>query len=262
MTPSSTFTGRFWAILVLLSTIGMIAVNYLAATGAINGVTPAQISERYPTLATPANYAFSIWMLIYAGLLAFSVYQLLPANVQKYRRLFRTIYIASCVLNGLWVYFWHSQRITLCFAIIILLCVCLFLINRFLRTSKSAGEYWLVNGPFGLYFGWVTAAMLVNFSVLLVSWNFPISPSTWNVIGVVIVLLAGILGVLMRIRLGNYFYPLAIAWALTAVAIKQSGNTPIVFAAAVSVVGCLIASLSFVLKLPDANSRVSINEQR
>ena len=261
MTASSTLADRLWAIFVLLATVGTIGVNYLAAAGTINGVTPAQISERYATVLTPANYAFSVWALIYAGLLTFSIYQLLPANIEKYRQM-RTIYIASCVLNGLWIYFWHTERITLCFAIILLLCVCLFLINRFLRTSKSAGEYWLVNGPFGIYFGWVTAAMLVNFAVLLASWNLPISGSTWNVIAVVIVLLAGVLGILMRIRLANYFYPLAIAWALTAIAIKQSGNTPIVLAAAVSVVGCLIAALSFVLKLPDSNSRVSINEQR
>jgi len=138
----------------------------------------------------------------------------------------------------------------------------LFLINRFLRTSKSVGEYWLVNGPFGVYFGWVTAAMLINFAVLLASWKIPLTPSAWNTIGVMIVLIAGVLGVFMRIRLANYFYPLAIAWALTAIAIKQSGNTPIVLAAAISVIGCLIAALSFVLKLPDSNSRVSINEQR
>ena len=261
MTTPSTFADRLWASLVLFATVATIGVNYLAAAGEINGVTPAEISERYPTALTPANYAFSIWALIYAGLLAFSIYQLLPANLEKYRRI-RTVYIVSCVLNCIWIYFWHHDRITVCFAIIILLGVCLFLINRFLRTSKSTGEYWLVNGPFGIYFGWVTAAMLVNFAVLLVSWNLPISASMWNVIGIVIVLLAGVLGVLMRIRLGNYFYPLAIAWALTAIAIKQSGNTPIVLAAAISVVGCLIATLSFVLKLPDSSSRVSINEQR
>ena len=261
MTPPSTFADRLLASLVLLATVATIGVNYLGAAGAINGVTPAQISDRYSTVLTPANYAFSIWALIYAGLIAFSIYQLLPGNIEKYRRI-RTVYFISCVLNCAWIYFWHNDRITLCFAIIILLGVSLFLINRFLRTSKSAGEYWLVNGPFGIYFGWVTAAMLVNFVVLLVSWNLPISASAWNVIGVMIVLLAGVLGVLMRIRLGNYFYPLAIAWALTAIAIKQSGNTPIVLAAAISVVGCLIATLSFVLKLPDSSSRISINEQR
>ena|SRR5688572_6137109 len=261
MTASSTFTDRASAILVLLATGGMIWANYLGATGVINGVTPADISERYLTVVTPANYAFSIWALVYAGLLAFSIYQLLPGNIRKYHRM-RAIYIASCILNSAWIYFWHFERITLCFAIILTLCVSLFLINRFLRTSKSVGEYWLVNGPFGVYFGWVTAAMLINFAVLLASWNIPLTPSAWNTIGVMIVLIAGVLGVFMRIRLANYFYPLAIAWALTAIAIKQSGNTPIVLAAAISVVGCLIAALSFVLKLPDSNSRVSINEQR
>jgi hypothetical protein len=261
MTTSPRSADRLWAILVLLATVGMIVVNYLAAAGTLNGVTPAQIAERYPTAVTPANYAFSVWVLIYTGLLVFSIYQLLPTNIGKYIQI-RSIYIGTCVLNSVWVYFWHHDRITLCFVIILLLCVCLFLINRFLRTSKSPGEYWLVNGPFGIYFGWATAAMLVNFAILMVSWDLPISGSAWNIIGVAIVLFAGVLGVFMRIRLANYFYPLAIAWALTAIAIKQSANTPIVLAAAVSVVGCLIASLSFVLKLPDSNSRISINEQR
>jgi len=168
----------------------------------------------------------------------------------------------ACILHGGWVYFWVYDQIVISFVLIILLGVCLFLINRFMRTSKSPGEYWLVNGPFGIYFGWVTALMLVNFAVLLVSWNVQISQSAWNTIAVIIVLLAGFLGVFMRIRLANYFYPVAIAWALTAIAVKQSGNTPIVLASAISVIGCLIAALSFVLKLPDSNSRVSINEQR
>ena len=261
MTASPRSIDRFRAVLVMLATVAMIAVNYLAAAGSINASTPDEVSLRYPTIITPANYAFSVWALIYAGLLAFSAYQLLPRNIEKYRQI-RITYLGSCVLNAAWIYFWHYDRVAVCFGIILLLCACLFLINRFLRTSKSASEYWLVNGPFGIYFGWITAAMLVNFAVLLVSWKFPISPSTWTVVGVTLVLFAGILGIVMRIRLANYFYPLAIAWALTAIAVNQGANTPIVLAAAISVVGCLIATLSFVLKLPDSSSRVSINEQR
>ena len=140
MTAFSTSADHLRAILVLLATVATIGVNYLGAAGVINGVTPAQISDRYPTVLALANYSFSIWGLVYAGLLVFSIYQLLPANIEKYRRI-RTIYIASCLLNSLWIYFWLHDRITLCFAIIVLLGVCLFLINRFLRTSKSPGEY-------------------------------------------------------------------------------------------------------------------------
>jgi len=261
MTETIAWSDRLRAILVLLATVGTIGVSYLAVTVQINGTTTASVSDRYPTPVTPADYAFSIWVLIYAGLLAFAIYQLLPANIAKYTKI-RTLYVASCVLNCAWIFFWLYDRIAICLALILLLVVCLFLINRFLRTSKSAGEYWLVNGPFGIYFGWVTAAMLVNFAILLVSWNVPISASAWNTIAVIIILLAAMLGIFMRIRLANYFYPLAIAWALTAVAIEQSGNTAIVVAAAIGVISCLVATLSFVLRLPDSNSRISINEQR
>ena len=62
-------------------------------------------------------------------------------------------------------------------------------------------------------------------------------------------LIAAAFGVFIRVCLTNYFAPLAIAWALTAIAVKQSGNTLVVAAAAVGVIACLIAATSFVLNL-------------
>jgi hypothetical protein len=59
--------------------------------------------------------------------------------------------------------------------------------------------------------------------------------------------------------LTNYLYPFAIAWALTAIAVKQSGQTLIVATAAVGVIACLIAACTFVLNL---NSTTSTNELR
>ena len=64
---------RIRSVLVMLATAGMIAFNALAATGYVNGITPREISDRYPTVLTPAGYAFSIWTLIYFGLAIFSV---------------------------------------------------------------------------------------------------------------------------------------------------------------------------------------------
>jgi hypothetical protein len=61
--------------------------------------------------------------------------------------------------------------------------------------------------------------------------------------------------VIIRLKLANYFYPLAIAWALTAIAVKQSGKTLIVAAAAVGVIACLIAALSFVMNMPSSEKR-------
>lgn len=259
MTEQASGTDRLRALLVPLATVGTIAFNWLAATGWINNVTPAEVSARYTTVVTPAGYAFSIWSLIYVGLIAFSIYQLLPANAAKLRGI-RSLYILTCALNCGWVYFWHHDQIGICFVLIFLLAVCLLLINLSLRETSSLGEYWLVKAPFSIYFGWVTAATLVNFAILLVSLETQISSSSWTWIGVGLILLAAVLGIIIRIRLSNYLYPLAITWALTAIGVKQSGQTLIVVAAAIGTIAGLIATLSFVVGLPSTDNPRSVNE--
>ena len=244
------------AILVLLATIGTIAFNVLAANGFVNGVTPEAISDRYPTVLTPAGYAFSIWSLIYAGTLAFSVYQLLPANRSKFRSI-RSAYIASSVLNCLWIYFWHHDLIAVCLAVILGLLGTLIFICRSLIRTESPGELWAAKAPFGLYAGWVTCATIINFLVLLIYLRVDLTADLRNSLGAALILLAAGIAVLARVYLKNYFYPLAVAWALTAIAVKQSGNTPIVVAAAVGVIASLITSLSFVVTLPLSQDRAA-----
>lgn len=254
MTEANGVSGidKLRSILVLAATIGTIAFNWLAAAGRINGVTPQDVSDHYPTLVTPAGYAFSIWSLIYLGLLAFSIYQLFPSNAAKFRN-FRSLYITTCALNCAWIFFWHSDQIAMSFIVIVALLITLFLINFKARKWDSLAEFWAVNAPFGIYFGWVTAATLVNFAVLLAYWQVGLPLAAATALAVGLILLAAALGVAIRKWLTNYLYPLAIAWALTAIAVRQSGHTLIVAAAAVGVVACLIASLSFVMNLRSSN---------
>lgn len=247
MTDSATATDRLRAILVLAATIGTIVFNWLAASGRIGGVTPAEISDKYPTLITPAGYAFSIWMLIYAGLAAFSIYQLLPANLARFRNI-RSLFIISCVLNCAWLYFWHGGQIGVCMAIIVCLLFVLFLINWNLRREGSISEYWAVKAPFSIYFGWVTVAALLNFAVFLKYLNVELSTAS----AVALIFFAAALSVVVRFRMSNYLYPLAIAWALTAIGVKQSGQTLVVTAAAFGTIACLIATLTLVVNLPSS----------
>ena len=244
---------RLRSFLVLLATLGTIAFNWLAAVGRINGVTPEMVSNAYPTPITPAGYAFASWSLIYFGLIAFSVYQMLPSNLERYRSI-RSLYILSSALNCAWIYFWHYGQISLCLAIIAALCITLFLINNRLRPADSLLGSLISKGTFGIYFGWLTAATLVNFAVTLVYLKVELSDSANSGLAVGLILLAAALGVLMRIGFANFFYPLAIAWALTAIAVKQSGHTLPVTAAAIGVIACLIAAISFVLTLNSSTS--------
>lgn len=248
MLQSPSGTERLRSYLVLAATLGTIAFNWLAAAGRVNGVTPDVISARYPTIITPAAYAFSIWSLIYVGLIAFSIYQFLPANRERLRSV-RSLYIFTCALSCGWIYFWHGDQIAVCFAIIVALAVTLFLINYQTQSQRPPAEFWFVKVPFEIYFGWVTAAALVNFAVLLRYLNVQMDEASTTVFGVILILLAASLAVFIRSRFSSYFYPLAIAWALTAIGVQQSGQTLVVSAAAIGVVACLIASLSFVMNL-------------
>lgn len=248
------------SFLVLAATLGVIAFNWLAATGRL-GTDTAAISAKYPTLVTPAGYAFSIWALIYAGLLVFSIYQLLQANLARFRAV-RSFYIFSCALNCAWLYFWHRDQIVICFVIILALAATLLLISNQLKDPESLRDTWGAKEPFGLYFGWVTAAALVNFAVMLKFLGIEFSAGAGTLFAVSLIVLATVFAILVRYKLTTYLYPLAVAWALTAIAIKQSGQTLIVTAAAFGVIGCLIASISFVMHLHSSDNPRTNYESR
>lgn len=241
------------AVLVIIATIATIVFNVLAATGHVNGITPADISAKYPTVLTPAGYAFSIWSLIYLGLLVFSVYQILPAKLALFRGV-RSLYILSCVLNCAWIFFWHREQIVVCLALILALLLSLLLIKVKLLGFRSVSDTWLVQAPFGIYFGWVTAAATVNFLVMLAYLGVRLSPLADNLIGILFMAIATAAAVVVRVKLREFFFPLAVAWALTAIAVKQGSNTAIVVSAAVAVIICVVTTGSVVTELKDSSS--------
>ncbi|MGI9056600.1 MAG: TspO/MBR family protein [Pyrinomonadaceae bacterium] len=235
-------------ILVIAATVGMLIFNWLAATGILGGIDTGAVSDKYDTHITPAGYAFAIWSLIYLGMIAFSIYQTLPSQAERFRGL-RRIYIVSCVANCAWLYVWSQEAIVVCLGIIIVLLVSIGIINVKLRETESLGEFWLAKVPFGIYFGWVTAATILNATIALVYLGVKLPDATSNLIGAVLILIAAALGAFVRWKLVNYFYPLAVAWAITAIAVQQSGQTIVVVAAAFGVIVCLIAAVSFVMDM-------------
>ena len=218
---------RFKQFLVIIATVGVLVVNYFAGVGYINGVTPEVISDKYPTFVTPSGYAFAIWSLIYLGLIAFSIYQALPSQTDNSRfRSIRTVYIANCAANCFWIYLWHYDSILASLAVMFFLLTTLVLINVNLRKSDSMAETWLARIPFSLYFGWVTVATILNFSIALVFLGVNTTESTSIILSAILVVGATILGILIRFKLAIFAYPLAIAWALTAIAVKSQRLMP------------------------------------
>jgi translocator protein len=69
----------------VLATIAVLTVNGLANALPFNDLTTGEVSDRFDVYFVPAGYVFSIWGLIYLGLIAFTVYQALPSQRENPR---------------------------------------------------------------------------------------------------------------------------------------------------------------------------------
>jgi hypothetical protein len=157
--------------LALLATLAVIAVNAAANIVPINGINTGEVSARYPTGFTPAGWVFSIWGIIYLGLIAFAVFATrVPAGRDGRVRRIEPAYLVSCLANAAWIFMWHFGRILESLLLMLILLGSLLAVYLHLRAAPpaSVSERLCVDLPFSLYFGWITTATLAN----LAAWFF------------------------------------------------------------------------------------------
>jgi len=218
-------------IITILVTLVTITVNVLANTLPLNGQYTGEISDRFDIYFVPAGYVFSIWGLIYLGLLAFTIYQALPA--QKDDELLKKIYPAywiGSLANIVWLFLWHYNIFSLTLVAMLTLLASLLLI--YVQISKESAnldrnQKWLVKLPFSIYLGWISVATIANVTQVLFFFNWGgwgISPAVWAVI---MLSIAAFLGILMVWREYNFAYSLVLVWAFIGIAYSQA-HTPLV----------------------------------
>jgi len=228
---------RLKQILNWLGLVATIGINAAANALPLNGRTTGEISDSIPTLFTPAGYVFSIWSVIYLGLLIFAWYQGQRAqrNADFQERIGYWFFI-SCLFNSAWIVAWHYEQFPLTLALMLGLLISLIVIYVRLdvgRRSVSSAEWRAVHLPFGIYLGWVSVATVANVSTVLytIGWNgAPLSPELWTVIMVVVAALLGLAMIMLRNDVG---YPLVIVWALVGIAVARSA-IPLIATAAVA----------------------------
>lgn len=236
----------------ILAVIATLAVNALANIIKFNGQTTGGVSDKFQVYFVPAGYVFAIWGVIYMGLIAFAIFQVLPSQRDN-PRLGRIGYLfaLSCTANILWLFCWHYEQFPL--TLILMLVLLLSLIVIYLRleighVSVSGIEKWMLHLPFSIYLGWISVATIANVTDLLdyLHWTgWGISAVAWAVI----MLLTGvIISALMSFLRGDVAYLLVIIWAFIGIAVKQAA-TPTVsntaWIASVLVVVLLIAGIAF-----------------
>lgn len=240
-------------ILVVLAVLATITINGLANALPLNGQNTGEISDRFQVYFVPAGYVFSIWGVIYLGLILYGIYQALPSQRDN-PRLASTdlLFLLSCVANIAWLFLWHYNQFPLTLLAMLVLLGSLILIYLRLGigiVQVPAAERWQVHVPFSIYLGWVTVATIANVTSLLdyLNWSgWGISDQAWAVI----MLAAGtIIASLVALRRGDVAYMLVIIWAFIGIAVKHAG-TPLVAGAAwvATIVAAIMLVVGVVLR--------------
>ncbi len=233
--------GNIAALIVVL------VVNALSGAVPLNNQTMPEISAKYPSLFTPAGFTFSIWGLIYLSLIAFVIYQALPAQrgdagIARISAWFKL----NCLANALWIFAWHYDQLLLSLALMLVILASLVVIYRRLGivdSGQGRAQRWLVQFPFGLYTGWITVATIANLSALQIGYGWDdlwLSAADWTFLKLAV---AGAIAAMVVLRRGDPVFILVVAWAAYGISVKQAG-TPAVAGAAwtLSLLALLLAA--------------------
>lgn len=238
----------FLLILNTLTLAAALLLNALAGSGRLGEKSIGAVSAQYPTLLTPASYAFAIWTPIYLLLIAFVGYQWVTYWRDRDHTLLKDTggwFSLANVANGLWVIAWIREALGLSVVLIFLL---LFSLIRLLIRLRL--EVWdaplriilFVWWPICIYMGWLVLASITNVGVYLKSLGWEggfLSPQTWALS-------------LMALATGLYLYltftrnmreaALVGVWGLIAIAYKQWNSQEAVVLTALFSAGILFTA--------------------
>lgn len=238
-------------IIVVLTILVTLVVNGLANALPLNGLNTGQISDRFNVYFVPAGYVFSIWGVIYLGLIAFAIFQALPSQRENSRLRATGWWIAlGGVANSAWIFLWHYQQFPLTLLAMLVLLSTLIMTYLGLgigRMVVSNAEKWSAQVPFSIYLGWITVATVANVTDVLdyLKWDgFGIAAESWMAIVLIAVLV--IAGLVISTR-RDVAYALVILWALAGISVKFAA-VPVVFVPTLVIFGLIALNLQMTLR--------------
>jgi hypothetical protein len=228
-------TARQW--LTVAAVIAAIAINGISNAYPPAGKNTGEVSNTIlgGVLITPASYAFAIWGLIYIGLIAYSLYQVLPAQRDQ-AELAKVSWglIGACGFQIAWIYVFLTYRFWGSVLLMLGILACLafaYVRSRAVRPTRRVR--WLVQAPISLYFGWITVATVVNVAGAIYAMAIPVEPvenfsgvigaSTGGIMATVVMMtISAALAAFVAIKYADVTYPAVAVWGLSAIAIRQS----------------------------------------
>lgn len=213
---------NYYKVTLCITFILSIITNYLGAIGKINNMSQKDVSLSFPTLLTPANYAFSIWSIIYIGV----ILVIINLIINDYNKILIYKYvILSSIVNLLWIIsfsylklFLSSILIIILFIIIIKICIT---INE---TITNINDKNLFLFTFGTYAGWLGVASTVNILITIKSYNIDYINNFEKNITLILLIFSFICLFFIGRKIKNFMFYISIIWAFIAVIIKLIQN--------------------------------------
>jgi hypothetical protein len=238
-----------------------VAINGAANALPINGQTTGEISDRFEVFVIPAGYVFSIWGLIYLGLLAFTVYQALPARrADPVLRSLGWLPALTGILNTTWLVLWQYEIFVATVPVMVALLVTLITIHRRLwgrRDELRGAAIPAVRWTFSVYLGWITVATIANVAQTLAALGVDGGGLPPEGIAAAVLVVGLAIAVTFVRRFADAAYGLVIVWAYAGIVVKEIDVAVVALTAGAGalVVAALVAGAITGRLTPTAASR-------
>ena len=242
--------------LVVLAAAVFALVVPLVQNLAALGLTQAEFASDGNSTLRVAGYAFSIWGLIYLGLLAYAVRQVLPQTGES--TLINRMGWPSAVAFfgiGMWIVVaalnLKAASVIVIFASLVALLAPLLAYSGSIRAlSRTDRDRLLLVWPLAALAGWLTVAAPLNLITTLTAFQAlpeALSPAAWAILA--IVLTTGV-ALAVTASLRTIAYPLPTAWGLLGAFVAEQTDKPAVaFTALAGAIVLLVGGVLLAFRL-------------
>ena len=219
-------------LVVLAAAVFAVVVPVVQNLGGL-GLSQAEFAAGGNQTLQVAGYAFSIWGLIYLGLLTYAGRQALPQTGESV--LINRMGWPSAVALfgiGMWIIAaalnLKAASVVIIFASLLALLVPLLAAARTIRsTPLTSRDRWFLIWPLAALAGWLTVASPLNLITTATAFDaLPafLSPTGWAIAAVVAVVAVG---AAVTASLRTLAYPLPIAWGLVGAFVAEQERNPV-----------------------------------
>ena len=265
------------AILNVITYFFAFLISMLGQTGVVGSYTMAEISMKYESGITPADFTFSIWSVIYVGLFVMVGFHLIQAFrksenyiTNKEISLIGVVFAVNQLAISLWIYTWLNDMPGISLALLLIQLFTLFVIDRrlqMLNPKKGKVSLFITQLSLSFYFGWITIATLANFAAWLVSLGWLVSGAVDLYVSYALLFTATAVGSVVVYFKHNIFFGLVVIWAIYGIIMKRFAVGDeffysLLYLGAFGMIVILLAIIKTVLNYANIKEKPYLNDKK